>query len=95
MGKIERREVLKVTPQKNENIQRLLKRFKRLCEKEGLIRDYNRHEYYESPSERRRRKKALARRRRQKESQEQNNPTAQANSSRREESPERLSHRIR
>lgn len=33
----------------------MLKRFKRLCQREGLIRDMKRHSYYEKPSERKRR----------------------------------------
>ncbi len=33
----------------------MLKRFKRLCQREGLIRDMKRHAYYEKPSERKRR----------------------------------------
>jgi small subunit ribosomal protein S21 len=40
------------------------RRFKKLCEKEGLIKDIKRKEYYEKPSERRRRdmRKAIGRR---------------------------------
>lgn len=34
----------------------MLKRFKKLCEKEGLIKDIKRTSYYEKPSERRRRR---------------------------------------
>jgi len=33
----------------------MLKRFKRLCQREGLTRDIKRHSYYEKPSERKRR----------------------------------------
>jgi len=33
----------------------MLKRFKRLCQREGLIRDMKRHSYYEKPSDRKRR----------------------------------------
>ncbi len=33
----------------------MLKRFKKMCEKEGLNRDIKRNSYYEKPSERRRR----------------------------------------
>lgn len=38
----------------------LLRRFKKACEKEGLIRDIKRNKYYEKPSEIRRRKKRMA-----------------------------------
>jgi small subunit ribosomal protein S21 len=47
--------VIKVRPRGNESVQQLLKRFKRLCQREGLIREMKRHSYYEKPSERRRR----------------------------------------
>ena len=33
----------------------MLKRFKRMCQREGLTRDMKRHSYYEKPSERKRR----------------------------------------
>ena len=47
--------MIKVRTRGNESVQQLLKRFKRLCQREGLIRDMKRHSYYEKPSERRRR----------------------------------------
>lgn len=47
--------MIKVKPRANESIQQVLKRFKRLCQREGLTRDMKRHSYYEKPSERRRR----------------------------------------
>jgi len=47
--------LIKVRPRGNESIQQMLKRFKRLCQREGLTRDIKRHSYYEKPSERRRR----------------------------------------
>lgn len=47
--------MVKVRPRGNESIQQMLKRFKRLCQREGLTRDMKRHSYYEKPSERRRR----------------------------------------
>ena len=40
-----------------DSIEKALKQFKRLCEKEGLRRDIKRAAYYEKPSERRRRRK--------------------------------------
>jgi len=41
----------------------MLRRFKKLCEKEGLTKDVKRKQYFEKPSERRRRamRKAIAR----------------------------------
>ncbi|MCH8253141.1 MAG: 30S ribosomal protein S21 [Planctomycetes bacterium] len=41
----------------------MLKRFKRLCQREGLTRDIKRHSYFEKPSDRKRRqiRKAIRR----------------------------------
>ena len=52
--------VIKVKPRGNESIQQMLKRFKRLCQREGLVRDIKRHSYYEKPSERKRRQNRKA-----------------------------------
>ena len=49
----------------------MLKRFKKLCEKEGLVKDIKRNSYYEKPSERMRRKRRKAVKRAQQESMEQ------------------------
>jgi small subunit ribosomal protein S21 len=49
--------VAKLIVREGDSIERALKQFKRLCEKEGLRRDIKRSAYYEKPSERRRRKK--------------------------------------
>ena len=46
----------------NEKKEKALKRFKRMVEKEGIIREWKRREYYEKPSAiRNREKKALER----------------------------------
>jgi len=39
-----------------EPLEKLLKRFKKKCEKEGLIKDIKRSSFYEKPSERKRRR---------------------------------------
>jgi small subunit ribosomal protein S21 len=44
-------------------VQQLLRRFKRLCQREGLTRDIKRTSYYEKPSERKRRQSRKAIRR--------------------------------
>ena len=49
-------QMVKVSATGNEPLDKVLKRFKKKCEKEGLIRDIKRSSYYEKPSERRRRK---------------------------------------
>ena len=33
-----------------ENLEKAIKRFKRMVEKEGIIREYKKREYYEKPS---------------------------------------------
>lgn len=38
-----------------ESAQMMLRRFKKLCEKEGLTKDIKRRAYYEKPSERKQR----------------------------------------
>jgi small subunit ribosomal protein S21 len=48
--------MIKVTARPNESIEQLVKRFKKVCEKEGLTKDIKRSSYYEKPSERRRRR---------------------------------------
>ncbi len=41
--------MIKVRSRTGESIQQMVKRFKKMCEKEGLIRDIKRNSYYESP----------------------------------------------
>jgi small subunit ribosomal protein S21 len=48
--------MLKVKARAGESVQQMIRRFKKLCEKEGLIRDMKRTSYYEKPSERNRRR---------------------------------------
>lgn len=49
--------MIKVKVRGNESIEQMVRRFKKLCEKEGLTRDIKRNSYYEKPSERKRREK--------------------------------------
>ncbi|HOB73557.1 MAG TPA: 30S ribosomal protein S21 [Phycisphaerae bacterium] len=55
--------MIKVKARGNESIEQMLRRFKKMCEKEGLTKEIKRTSYYEKPSERRRRRmrKALKR----------------------------------
>ena len=55
--------MIKVRPRGSESIQQMLKRFKRLCMREGLTREIKRTSYYEKPSERKRRKSRKSARR--------------------------------
>lgn len=59
--------MIKVRPRGNESIHQMLKRFKRLCQREGLTRDIKRHSYYEKPSERKRRQTRKAERKAEKD----------------------------
>ncbi|MFQ6047310.1 MAG: 30S ribosomal protein S21 [Gemmatimonadales bacterium] len=45
-----------------ESFERALKRFKKKCEKAGILSDLRKHRHYEKPSERRKRKMNAARR---------------------------------
>ncbi len=60
-----------VEVREGESYESFMRRFRRACEKAGILRDFKRHEHYEKPSEKRKRKtleaKRKAWRRRQKE----------------------------
>lgn len=46
---------IKINIDKSDNIDKVLRRFKKMCEKEGLIKEIKRKQYYEKPSQQRRR----------------------------------------
>ena len=46
---------IRIKTRGNESAEQMMRRFKKLCEKEGLVKDIKRKEYYEKPSERKRR----------------------------------------
>ena len=48
--------MIRVRGKMNEPLGSLLRRFKKLCEKEGLSKDIKKSAYYEKPSEKRHRK---------------------------------------
>ena len=48
--------MIRVKARGNESIHQMIKRFNKMCEKEGLTKDIKRNSYYEKPSERRRRR---------------------------------------
>jgi small subunit ribosomal protein S21 len=48
--------MIKVKARGNESIHQMIRRFKKMCEKEGLTKDIKRNSYYEKPSERKRRR---------------------------------------
>ena len=54
--------MLKVRSRTGESVQQIMKRIKKLCEKEGQIRDMNRNAYYDKTSEKNRRRMRRAQR---------------------------------
>jgi small subunit ribosomal protein S21 len=54
--------MIKVKARTGESVQQMVKRFKKMCEKEGLIRDIKKNSYYEKPSEKNRRKRRKSQR---------------------------------
>ena len=48
--------MIKVKSRGNETAEQMIRRFKKMCEKEGLPKDIKRVAYYEKPSEKRRRR---------------------------------------
>ncbi|MBC7833761.1 MAG: 30S ribosomal protein S21 [Phycisphaerales bacterium] len=58
---------IRIKARSGEGVEQMLRRFKKLCEKEGLTKDIKRKEFYEKPSERKRRdmRKSIARRARE------------------------------
>jgi small subunit ribosomal protein S21 len=54
--------MIKVKSRVGESVQQMVKRFKKMCEKEGVIRDMKRLSYYEKPSEKNRRRRRKAQR---------------------------------
>jgi len=49
-----------VRVKENENFDAALRRFKRSCEKAGVLTEVRRREFYEKPTQERKRKKAAA-----------------------------------
>jgi len=48
---------------KTESIDSALRRFKRTCQKSGVLAEYRKHEHYEKPSVKRKKKSEAARKR--------------------------------
>jgi small subunit ribosomal protein S21 len=46
---------IRIKSRGGETVEQMMRRFKKLCEKEGLTKDIKRKQYYEKPSERARR----------------------------------------
>ncbi len=59
--------MIKIIPRRNESIHATLRRFRKILEKEGIIKEIKRQAYYEKPSEERSRLKRKVKREREKE----------------------------
>ena len=46
---------IRIKTRTGESVQQMMRRFKKLCEKEGLTKEVKKRQYFEKPSERRRR----------------------------------------
>ncbi|MEM6393705.1 MAG: 30S ribosomal protein S21 [Planctomycetota bacterium] len=46
---------IRIKARSGESAEQMLRRFKKLCEKEGLTKDIKKRQYYEKPSERKQR----------------------------------------
>ena len=46
---------IRIKARGSESVEQMLRRFKKLCEKEGLTKEVKKRQYYEKPSERSRR----------------------------------------
>lgn len=46
---------IRIKARSGEPVEQMMRRFKKLCEKEGLNKDVKRKQFFEKPSERRRR----------------------------------------
>lgn len=46
---------IRIKSRGGESVEQMMRRFKKLCEKEGLTKDVKRKQYFEKPSERKRR----------------------------------------
>jgi len=58
---------IRIKARQNESVGQMLRRFKKLCEKENLTKDVKKRQYFEKPSERKRRARRKAESRRYRE----------------------------
>ena len=59
--------MVRVEGRAGENMEKLLRRFKKACEKEGLTKQLRQNQHFEKPSDRKRRKLVAAKRAQRKE----------------------------
>ncbi len=65
---------IRIKARSGESAEQMMRRFKKLCEKEGLTKDIKRRAYYEKPSERKQRSLRKSVKRRQQFAQPQTAP---------------------
>lgn len=65
---------IRIKARSGESAEQMMRRFKKLCEKEGLTKDIKRRAYYEKPSERKQRSLRKSVKRRQQFAQTQTAP---------------------
>ncbi len=63
-NKVFKHMAIRIKARQNESAGQMLRRFKKLCEKENLTKDVKKRQYFEKPSERRRRARRKAESRR-------------------------------
>ena len=59
--------VVRVEARAGEGLEKVLRRFKKACEKEGLTKQLRQNQHFEKPSDRKRRKLVAAKRQQRKE----------------------------
>jgi len=57
---------------RNDSFEKAYRKFKRLVEKEGILKDYKKHEFYAKPSVAKKEKRKAAQKRRRKNEMRQN-----------------------
>lgn len=70
--------MIEIKLKRNENIDRALKRLKRIMDKDGILRELKERNYYEKPSVKKKKKQDRAKARRKKEARDARNEKKRA-----------------
>lgn len=62
--------MVKIAIRDNEDLKNALRRFRKACEKDGVIRDMKKYMHYESPGQRKRKEKMRNKKNKEKEQKE-------------------------
>lgn len=65
---------VKVEPRRNESVERMLQRFKKIVNKEGILRETRKRREYEKPSAKRRRERKERDKNRRRQEQQRTDP---------------------